>query len=398
MSNKFIFYPISARLILLSLSLVLLSKRRVSAKNSFTLIQTNSSNKTEDVGYVPSIPQKQMNLNGSIERSERHLGIFQASSRAFVEQEFLRSTLKTVPSTSWNEEDKGTLSPSIGSITIQFKNVDNSGARMDISYTIENGPTNCKDCLVAIHKAKTCSSQKISRRKFLKSKNVNNPWRKKAGTIIVTDENGRGTLSFCASLGLIISILFYSKLKLTRVVRRILFGFCIYDCIYSVCAALSVAMLPKETSDYALGTLTSCDIQGFLQQLGGLGCIFYNLSLSVYYVAIMKFHMKEKEIIAKKLEFWIHFIPNSFAIMSSIFLYAKRQYAPLTNQHLCWVGTYPQGCLDDPEKMECIRGDNSTAYYAEFLLVIPFFVVYFFIFIIMHNKKEKRQMETSTEG
>lgn len=192
MSNKFTFYPISARLFLLSLSLLLLSKRLVSATNSFTLIQTNSSNKTKDVGDVPSIPQKHLNLNSSIERIERHLGIFQASFKAFEEQEFLRSTLKTFSSTSLNEEDKGTLSSSIASITIQFKNVNNSGARMDISYTIENGPTNCKDCLVAIHKAKTCSSQKISRRTFLKSKNVNNPWRKKAGTTIVTDENGRG--------------------------------------------------------------------------------------------------------------------------------------------------------------------------------------------------------------
>lgn len=61
---------------------------------------------------------------------------------------------------------------------------------MDIFYTIENG--HCRDCLVAIHNAKTCSSPKINGRKFLKSKNVSNPWRKKAGATIVTDENGRG--------------------------------------------------------------------------------------------------------------------------------------------------------------------------------------------------------------
>ena len=90
-----------------------------------------------------------------------------------------------------DEEGKGTSSP-IASITIQFKNVENTGALMDIFYTIENGPKNCKDCLVAIHNAKTCSSPNINRRKFFKSKNVSNPWRKKAGATIVTDENGRG--------------------------------------------------------------------------------------------------------------------------------------------------------------------------------------------------------------
>ena len=32
--------------------------------------------------------------------------------------------------------------------------------------------------------------------------------------------------------------------------------------IYSVCAALSVAMLPSGTSDHEIGNLTTCDIQG----------------------------------------------------------------------------------------------------------------------------------------
>ena len=53
--------------------------------------------------------------------------------------------------------------------------------------------------------------------------------------------------------------------------------------------------------------------------MGIVGSCLYNTSLSVYYVSVIKFGVKDKDF-KRKIEFWCHFIPNAFAICSSIFL------------------------------------------------------------------------------
>ena len=117
-----------------------------------------------------------------------------------------------------------------------------------------------------------------------------------------------------------------------------------------------------------------------MQHIGGSGCIFYNLSLAIYHVAVVKFQMKEKEI-AKKLEPLIHILPNGFAIVTAVFLSLKHTYAPLPEQHLCWIGVYPQACISDPD-IECVRGGQMTPAYAKNLAIIPLFIVYFFVVLI----------------
>ncbi|GFH50385.1 hypothetical protein CTEN210_06861 [Chaetoceros tenuissimus] len=139
-------------------------------------------------------------------------------------------------------------------------------------------------------------------------------------------------------------------------------------------------MVPRGTSDYAVGNLATCDIQGFIQQVGAMGSILYNGSLSVYYLAVVTLNMKEKDI-ARRLELWLHLIPNGWAIATAIFLAAKRQYAPLGNQHVCWIGVYPQGCLGNPD-VDCERGSLKTPLYAKAVAIIPFFITYFAALVI----------------
>jgi len=55
--------------------------------------------------------------------------------------------------------------------------------------------------------------------------------------------------------------------------------------------------------------------------MGATGSVLYNGSLSVYFVSVIKFGMKDKAF-KRKLEFWCHFIPIAYAIGSSIFLQA----------------------------------------------------------------------------
>ncbi|GFH61680.1 hypothetical protein CTEN210_18156 [Chaetoceros tenuissimus] len=206
-----------------------------------------------------------------------------------------------------------------------------------------------------------------------------------------------GAISFVSSSSLMFCILVYSQIKLKKVVRRMLFMFCIYDCIYSFGSALSIFMTPKGTSEFALGNLVTCDIQGFIAQLGLSGSIFYTFSLSLYYVAIIKFNKKEKDISKKLFEYMLHFFPNGFAIITAIFLAVKRQYGPLADGHGCYLGVYPKNCLADPD-VECERGGLMTIEYAKWFAVIPFLMIYFLVvgtmvIVYHHIIKQKRQAD-----
>lgn len=118
-----------------------------------------------------------------------------------------------------------------------------------------------------------------------------------------------------------------------------------------------------------------------MAQVGTVGSFLYNLSLSVYYLAVLKFNMKERDI-SRKVEPFLHVIPNGFSIATGIFLAVNKQYAPLQNAHACWVGVYPPGCLGNPDVI-CERGNAKTPIYANFLTIIPFCTTYFFLVSIM---------------
>ena len=70
-----------------------------------------------------------------------------------------------------------------------------------------------------------------------------------------------GSLSSISSLALIASII-RSKVKLDRAVRRIIFGFCTYDVVYSMALNLATFVAPKNEALYAIGNIGTCDAQG----------------------------------------------------------------------------------------------------------------------------------------
>ena len=74
-------------------------------------------------------------------------------------------------------------------VTLTFHNKNSD--MMDINYFVKGGPSNCKECLVSIHKGDSCSSPNV--RYFKKSDKVRrNPWTKKGGAIISTNVEGKG--------------------------------------------------------------------------------------------------------------------------------------------------------------------------------------------------------------
>jgi len=72
-----------------------------------------------------------------------------------------------------------------------------------------------------------------------------------------------GSLSFVGSSGLIIMILWFSRIKITAAVRRILLGLCAYDVIQSLASVATTFPIPEGQGFYgASGTVGTCDVQG----------------------------------------------------------------------------------------------------------------------------------------
>ena len=66
---------------------------------------------------------------------------------------------------------------------------------MNLKYYVHNGPTNCANCLIVIHRGRKCSRKRG--RFFNKSDLVKkNPWTYKNGAVAITDEEGTGDNNF----------------------------------------------------------------------------------------------------------------------------------------------------------------------------------------------------------
>lgn len=93
------------------------------------------------------------------------------------------------PSQTQRWESYDTTSTTYAGITLTFNDKDSD--EMDISYFLNGGPANCRDCLISIHKGNECSSPNV--RYFKNTDKVRrNPWTKKSGAIISTNEVGKG--------------------------------------------------------------------------------------------------------------------------------------------------------------------------------------------------------------
>lgn len=93
------------------------------------------------------------------------------------------------PSQTQRWESYETTSFTYAGVTLTFN--DENSDEMNIDYFLKGGPTNCRDCLIAIHKGNTCSSPNV--RYFKNTDKVRrNPWTKKSGAIISTNEDGKG--------------------------------------------------------------------------------------------------------------------------------------------------------------------------------------------------------------
>jgi len=117
--------------------------------------------------------------------AEKDLSIMLPDSN-FTEVEYLHTYMD---SKQLNKSVQKNLFPNMfAGITFEYT----SEYVMKFDYSIFNGPTKCRNCLVAIHKGSDCAKPKG--RYWKKSDIVpKNPWTKRNGAVLKTDSDGKGS-------------------------------------------------------------------------------------------------------------------------------------------------------------------------------------------------------------
>jgi len=165
-----------------------------------------------------------------------------------------------------------------------------------------------------------------------------------------------------------------------RTYSGILLGLFSADLVASVALFLSTWPIPKGSiySDYIwgeIGNQTTCNIQGFMIQLGALSSLMYTCSLCLHFLLRIRYKWLPSEL--GKVDPFIHCVCVVIPLGSAILAWIKTLYNP-TGFGACYFTSYPIDCDDSTNSVNCIRGQNSNKYML-FLVQIPIFVGLLFI-------------------
>jgi hypothetical protein len=88
---------------------------------------------------------------------------------------------------------------------------------------------------------------------------------------------------------------------------------------------------------------------------GIVGSQMYNVSLSIYYLFLIKYNYRERKF-KLRIEPFIHAIPIIWAIVALICCLATQSFNPSSNTY--FISSYPRGCRSN-DNVECRRGQAS---------------------------------------
>ena len=209
-----------------------------------------------------------------------------------------------------------------------------------------------------------------------------------------------GALSLISSI-ILICIILRSHIGLSSTFNRLLFGLCVSDVLSSVAHTISSAAGPKDL-DYvvwnARGNAATCDASGFIHLLGMNLGLFYNASLCLNSLAIVRFKKKEKYI-REKIEPFLHWIPIIYCITGSIILAAMKNFNQsqtclpnFYNPKHC-IG-YEDGVIPDGYTVPCGRGGNTAVLALTIIHYPPLFgsiIVIVGSMFVMHRTVRKTE-------
>ena len=172
-----------------------------------------------------------------------------------------------------------------------------------------------------------------------------------AGVVLLRPENlsivvgsaVSGSLSLFGSILMVLSIARDWKIRKLDVKYRYLLGLCGSDILTSGWYIVFTVPMRRDVSPnalWALGNITTCEIQGFILQLTGIG-MFYNGALSHWFYCSICHSMTSKQYQEAGYERRWHFLSLVYPLFGSIVAVSTQHmnYTPLG----CWIGAYPYG-------------------------------------------------------
>jgi hypothetical protein len=103
-------------------------------------------------------------------------------------------------------------------------------------------------------------------------------------------------------------------------------GLSIADLIFSFSHVMSTLPIPKGYHILAVGSVATCDAQGFVTLLTALTTMLYNCSLTTYYLVQLKHNWPNRRI--KALEKWLHVLPWSVGLLAAIISLTFKGFGP----------------------------------------------------------------------
>ncbi len=197
------------------------------------------------------------------------------------------------------------------------------------------------------------------------------------------------TLSSFSS-ALVMTFILRSQTKLKGAYHRIMFFMSFWDLVSSLAIAITTLPMPSDVHEIydfmgrAFGTVSTCEIQGFLIVIGSAFTILTNGMLNLYYVCTITFKMGERRFNKIVLPICVLFSAATI-LPATIMLLKQKLLNPTPFYPYCMVGLYPFNCNED--NVECIRGGDESAFVTrkqfEETLTIIFWTAATFLLISM---------------
>lgn len=159
---------------------------------SCTVSSTFAASQSE---YEPQTQNENV-INYHNEEHRALQNIIKPENRGFhhVDKEMLSSDLQPLVGRSkWPKSIVEDYTNVEAKVTLFF-NYGQFPEQMDIKYYIENGPKNCKKCLIAIHDSESCNLPSIRSKRFYRRTSTvrKNPFSRRNGSVIETNDEGKG--------------------------------------------------------------------------------------------------------------------------------------------------------------------------------------------------------------
>ena len=195
-----------------------------------------------------------------------------------------------------------------------------------------------------------------------------------------------GTLG---ALWIVIDIL-SNKDKRKRSKERLLFVVSVTDLIQSTSLFFGTWAMPADTQIYgALGSQTTCNIQGFLLIFSNVCTSLYSACFGIYFLllAISRWD------VSPGIEIFMHVFNLTWSLIASTVGLFQKSYNPSVIS--CFLSKWPLECSGD----ECIRGDKNvelTKFFVGFSMITSY-VIYCPALIMIYCAISK-EMEISVSN